>query len=1182
MEREDFNGMNLDEDISDEDFNKIVEIYEQLKDKISKEDFISAFNENKEAAEDLGFFKDVNFAENISLSLSAGENEILDETTGNVLKISDAEVGNEHFDIVARVMSISNSRAFVSGKGNDGKLCNLEVADNTGRVRVVLWTQNIKLIKYIREGDIVRIGDIECREGYQGGKEFTLIPRSSIKRLEEGSSDYPKDIDSYPDYFEEFTPISQLRPNEQANIRGRLIRFPQPHKFSSNGRDGRVVSLEIQDESGKISYTIWNPVPDELDIEVGDVVKVINEEPRERNGEISFSSFSGRIIKDDSGYEIPEFQDRIYKIQEAIDGEIKDVSLFGKITKVQSPNEFVRSDGSKGFVRSIELSDETASIRVTLWNNDAKSNLNKDDFVKISGGDVELDDYSPSGYRVNTGFNSELDINPDGYGDLKGSINDALGNKEIGFYKISSAQEGEARGVNLFAIVTKAPNLTEFTRRDGNKGYVRSLEISDSTGSIRVTLWGDDAKLKIEKGDIIMILDGNVEEDEYSPSGYRVNTNRDSEIEINPEGHDDYSDELREEINVFDVSIQKIADAKEELPSSVNLVGIVTKSPKVNEFERQDGNNGYVRSIDLTDETGTIRVTLWGDDARMKIENGDILKILDGSLEEDEYSPSGFRVNTGRDCELEVNPEIDDEYAQTLENEAKSLEKPVLKIGDIEGEEKDVTLLGIVTKVSDAVEFARNGNEKDKGLVKSIEIADGTGSIRVTLWGEDTKSNIGKGTILKLVGVDIRDDDYSDSGYGANTSFNTEFIFSTEGIDDEVLSTLTRIESQLGPVDIGDLEDIDDDGNEVDIIGRLITLSSLREFERDDGNKGYVCSGDFADGTGKIRVSFWNEKSEYPFEIGRAYKIENARTRFGMYEVDLNAGKSARIFVADEEEEASIPSFEELEDSVYELKNIEDLDEEDRSIRVVGRILSLNDIREFERNDGSKGLVRGMEIGDKTAIIRVSLWDDKARTPCDVGDPIKIQNPSIRFNNNQIELSVGGASNILDPNQDELDAIPSFEELEERAYQSKTIEELEDSDNNIRVKGTLTDVFGGRLLTPRCPSCNTTLEDEEAEECSYCGDTIEEPNYLVMLPAKLSDETGEISITFFNNLVEELLEMKTDDMIELYESDGDMGALEGRVENLEGLTLDVLADVRFNDYDESLRLTPRRIFSKEL
>ena len=1181
MEREDFNGMNLNEDISDEDFNKIVGIYEQIKDKISKEDFISVFNENKELNKDFSFYTDLYCAKRILDNLGPAENEILDEVSGNVLKISDVEVGNENFDIVARVMSISNSRAFVSGKGRDGKLCNLEVADNTGRVRVVLWTQNVKHVKHISEGDIVRIGDIECREGYQGGKEFTLNPRSSIKRLEEGSRDYPNDIDLYPDYYEEFTAISDLRPNEQANIRGRLIRYPTPHKFNSNGRDGRVVSLEIQDESGKIAYTIWNPVPDDLDIEVGDVVKVINEEPRERNGEISFSSFSGRIVRDDSGYEVPEFTDKIYKIQEAIDGEVKDVTLFGKVTKVQSPNEFVRSDDSKGFVRSIELSDETASIRVTLWNNDAKSDINKDDFVKISGGDVELDDFSPTGYRVNTGFNSELEINPDGYEELKGQISDSLDNREIEFYRISAVQDDEIKGVNLFAIVTKAPNASEFTRRDGKKGYVRSIEISDSTGSIRTTLWGDDAKLKIEKGDILKILDGNVEEDQYSPTGYRVNTTQGSEIEINPEGYDEYSNQLRDEIDVSNYSIQKIADAQEELPSSVNFIGIVTKSPKVNEFERSDGKKGYVRSIDLTDDTATIRVTLWGDDAKLKIEKGDILKILDGSLEEDEYSPTGYRVNTGRDCELEVNPDIDEDYVQTLENEARSLEKPVKKIGDIDSEEMDVTLLGIVTKVSDPIEFARNNNENDKGIFKSIELADGTGSIRVTLWGDDVKEKVGKGTILKLAGLNVREDDYADSGYSANTSFNTEFSYETEDIDDELLSTLTRIESQLNPIDIGDLEDTDDEGEEVDIIGRLITLSSIREFERDDGNKGHVCSGDFADGTGKIRVSFWNEKSEYPFEIGRAYKIENARIRLGMYEVELNAGRSARIIEADEVEEASLPSFEELENMVYELKNINELDEDDRSFKVVGRILSLNEIREFERNDGSKGLVRGIEIGDATGIIRVSLWDDIARTPCDVGDPIKIQNPNIRFNDNQVELSVGAASTILDPSSEEMEGIPSYKELEDRAYPLKEIEELNESDNNIRVKGIFTDIYGGRLLTPRCPHCNTTLEEDE-EECSYCGNEIDEPNYLLMLPGKIQDDTGEVSVTFFNNLAEELLEMKTDDIVSIYETEGDLGAMEGRVENLEGLTLDVLADVRFSDYDESLRLSPRRIFSKEL
>ena len=357
-------------------------------------------------------------------------------------------------------------------------------------------------------------------------------------------------------------------------------------------------------------------------------------------------------------------------------------------------------------------------------------------------------------------------------------------------------------------------------------------------------------------------------------------------------------------------------------------------------------------------------------------------------------------------------------------------------------------------------------------------------------------------------------------------------------------------------------------------------MSSIREFERDDGNKGHVCSGDFADGTGKIRVSFWNEKSEYPFEIGRAYKIENARIRLGMYEVELNAGRSSRIIEADEVEEASLPSFEELENMVYELKNINELDEDDRSFKVVGRILSLNEIREFERNDGSKGLVRGIEIGDATGIIRVSLWDDIARTPCDVGDPIKIQNPNIRFNDNQVELSVGAASTILDPSSEEMEGIPSYKELEDRAYPLKEIEELNESDNNIRVKGIFTDIYGDRLLIPKCPYCNYTLEEDQ-EECPNCGNEIDEPKYLLMLPGKIQDDTGEISVTFFNNLVEELLEMKTDDIVSIYETEGDLGAMDGRVENLEGLTLDIIADVRFDEYNGN-RLNPRRIFSKEL
>ena len=57
--------------------------------------------------------------------------------------------------------------------------------------------------------------------------------------------------------------------------------------------------------------------------------------------------------------------------------------------------------------------------------------------------------------------------------------------------------------------------------------------------------------------------------------------------------------------------------------------------------------------------------------------------------------------------------------------------------------------------------------------------------------------------------------------------------------------------------------------------------------------------------------------------------------------------------------------------------------------------------------------------------------------------------------------------------------------------------------------------------------------------------------------------------------------MSLDEVIEIIEDSADMGALEGKVENLEGLTLEVIADVNFNEFNEEIRLNPKKIISKE-
>ena len=81
-----------------------------------------------------------------------------------------------------------------------------------------------------------------------------------------------------------------------------------------------------------------------------------------------------------------------------------------------------------------------------------------------------------------------------------------------------------------------------------------------------------------------------------------------------------------------------------------------------------------------------------------------------------------------------------------------------------------------------------------------------------------------------------------------------------------------------------------------------------------------------------------------------------------------------------------------------------------------------------------------------------------------------------------------------------------------------------------------------------------------------------------MLPARIEDNTGTISITFFDTLVEELVEMPKDEIVNLILDDS--GALEGRIDDLEDLTVEVIANVSFDEYNEEKRLNPKKILQK--
>ncbi|AMD18405.1 replication protein A [Methanobrevibacter sp. YE315] len=791
---------------------EIQEKYDKVKDLITEEEFLSRMNDFKSQEVDNPFMNASGFADMVVGELITEEVEVVSEKPEYAVDTIDKlEEGSKDVTISGRVISISNPRSFKTRKGQNGEVCNVELKDNTGEIRAVFWTQNIKLLKNIKEGNIIQIKNVDIKDGFSG-LEANLRPRSTVKQLAEDPS-------KFPEYEETITDIADIKPDTKVNVIARIVRIPTIRSYEKNGKEGKVASIELQDASGKISYTLWNKnveLIDSLKLEDGDTVKIIQAQARERidrdgNSEISLTHWDGRIIKGD--FDVPEVEQEFTPIADL--SEQKDVSIIGIVSRLQDVRTFTR-------------------------------------------------------------------------------------------------------------------------KTDGNEGKLRNFDVRDVTGEIRVTLWGDDTDLPIKKGDIV-----------------------------------------------------------------------------------------------------------------------------------------------------------------------------------------------------------------------------------------------------KIIGGDVRYDEYTQSQYSMNTNFNTQITINPENLPIEELDELESLKNELRPTPIGEIYTIDDDGIEIDVVGRILSVEDINEFQRDDGSVGIVRSVLFADESGKVRLALWNERAQEDYKVGDAYQIENARTRLGMYSVDLNIGTTSRVIKLSEEQASArfIPELSTLEKTLYDYKKISDLDEDDQDVIVIGRIIELYEVRKFDRDNGDEGFVRNMEVADDTGSLKVVLWDDDAKKEFEVGQPIKLQNPRLSLDmDNRIEANVNRSTAILEPSESELEKLPSQEELMEAIYVSKPIEALTEDDTNVCVTGTIKEVFTQRTILKKCPNCRANVEETDDEYiCDNCGNVFDEPDYILMIPTRIEDDTGEIQVTFFDNLAEELIGMKKEEIVSLVE---DGYSIEDKIEDLNGQTIEIIANVSFDEYNEENRLNPKKILSK--
>ena len=289
-----------------------------------------------------------------------------------------------------------------------------------------------------------------------------------------------------------------------------------------------------------------------------------------------------------------------------IEPGMNDVKFLGKVTAIGDVKTFERDgeDAEEGRVCNVDVADASGSVRVALWDEmaaGAEEQLEVGQVLRVMGRPKEgYSGLEVSADKVERDEDVEVDV------------------QVLDTYQVADLSLG-ASDVDLVGQVLDTDSIRTFDRDDGSEGRVANLTVGDETGRVRVTLWDGKADLaeEFEAGEVVEVGDGYVRE-----------RDGDLELHVGDRGTVERVDEdveyVPETTDIAAVEIDQIVDIGG---------GVIETDPK-RTFDRDDGSEGQVRNVRIKDDTGEIRVALWGEKADREIDLADQVVFTDVEIQD--------------------------------------------------------------------------------------------------------------------------------------------------------------------------------------------------------------------------------------------------------------------------------------------------------------------------------------------------------------------------------------------------------------------------------------------------------------------------------------------------------------------------------------------------------------------
>jgi len=283
------------------------------------------------------------------------------------------------------------------------------------------------------------------------------------------------------------------------------------------------------------------------------------------------------------------------------------VCFFGKVLSINEPREFTRADGEAGIVSSITVGDETGQARVVLWDEKAQGvhEIEVGDVLEILG--------RPKGTAM-------PEVHAAALQKAACDISCEAGTPAPG-------RQAEASPDLLVRLVAVDAPRT-YTRRDGSVGQMVDAVIGDEQGVARLVCWAPRLLEIVSPGSSVLIS-----------GAVKKTGDQGIEYSLGETGAVQPSD-----ANIT-VPLSPIGALQEGGTHSVT--GTIRSLQDPRAFTTRTGKASTVRNLIIADDTGEVRLVLWGEKAEEHLVAGDRVEVYNAAARRNRYGDLELSLSWG-------------------------------------------------------------------------------------------------------------------------------------------------------------------------------------------------------------------------------------------------------------------------------------------------------------------------------------------------------------------------------------------------------------------------------------------------------------------------------------------------------------------------------------------------------